>query len=312
MREVMPVPIHPDTRMGPVHLTVADLNRSRHFYGDVLGMQTVSRGSGAALLAAAQDDPPNVLVMLTELPGARPQPSRTIGLYHFAILMPTRAALARSLRRLIETRYRLHGASDHLVSEALYLDDPDGHGIELYADRPRDRWRTERGRIAMATEPLDLDNLLAEASPEAPGQPFALDPATRIGHIHLHVSSLELAEAFYHGALGFEVTQRDYPGALFLAAGGYHHHIGTNIWAGAGAPRPPAGSAGLREFTVVVPDDTELQAVLARLRAGGPEPARTPEGWRVPDPSSGVDLIITAARRTSARVAPVHPMAETF
>ncbi|MGQ0548150.1 MAG: VOC family protein [Armatimonadota bacterium] len=312
MRDVLPVPIHPATAMGPVHLAVGDLERSVRFYEDVLGLRTASRANASAALAAGPEAPGEVLVRLTEVPGARPQPRRTIGLYHFAILMPTRAALARSLRRLIETRYRLHGASDHLVSEALYLDDPDGNGIELYADRPRERWARTSGGVAMATDPLNLDDLLAEVRSEASNQPFALDPSTRIGHVHLHVSSLEQAEAFYHRVLGFEVTQRDYPGALFLAAGDYHHHIGANIWAGAGAPRPPAGSAGLREFTIVLPDETELQTVVARLRIGGAEPVRTQEGWRVPDPSSGVDLLLAAAIPAPSRQSPTSSVAETF
>ncbi len=273
-----------------MHLAVGDLARSLDFYGDVLGFRIAHREDGSAALTAGGNTP---LITLTEVPGARPEPPRTTGLYHLAVLVPTRAALARSLRHVIERRYRLQGASDHLVSEALYLADPEGNGIELYADRPRDQWPRRGDRIAMATDPLDLDDLLDESGggAEDRGQ-FALDPGTRIGHVHLRVADLAAAEAFYSGLLGFDVMQRDYPGALFVAAGGYHHHIGMNTWGSAGAPPPPPGSAGLRDFTVRLPGEAELYALVERIRdAGGVKPAQSPEGWRLADPSgNGVVL----------------------
>ncbi|MGH2376164.1 MAG: VOC family protein [Candidatus Methylomirabilaceae bacterium] len=289
--------IHPQTTVGPVHLTVADLERSLQFYGEILGLQVAGRHDGTVMLAATSDTPrASAIVALSALPDARPQPPRTTGLYHFAILMPNRTALARSLAHLIETQYRLQGASDHLVSEALYLADPEGNGIELYADRPRDRWPRRGEQIAMATDPLDLEDLLGELGGGAGDQhDFALDPGTRIGHMHLRVSDLAAAEAFYADLLGFDVMVRRYPGALFVSAGGYHHHIGLNIWGSAGALPPPPGSAGLRDYTIHLPDEAALQPVLDRLRTAGIEMTRTPEGWRLTDPSSN-GIVLTAAR----------------
>ncbi|HET8679168.1 MAG TPA: VOC family protein, partial [bacterium] len=282
----MTLSIHPQTTVGPVHLTVADLERSLRFYGEVLGLQVAGRHDGTVTLATTPDAPrAPAIVVLSALPGASPQPPRTTGLYHLAILMPSRTALARSLAHLIETRYRLQGASDHLVSEALYLADPEGNGIELYADRPRDQWPRRGDRIAMATDPLDLENLLAELGGAGDRREFALDPATRIGHMHLRVSDLATAEAFYVGLLGFDVTVRDYPGALFVSAGGYHHHIGMNTWGSAGAPPPAPDSAGLRDYTIRLPDQAALQPILERLRTAGVQMIQTPEGWRLADPS---------------------------
>ncbi|MDR7481656.1 MAG: VOC family protein [Armatimonadota bacterium] len=278
--------IHPATRLGPVLLAAADLERSLAFYGEVLGLQVRDRRDDLAVLTADGAAP---LVVLVALPGARPQPRRTTGLYHFAILLPTRRELARALARLVQARYPLHGASDHLVSEALYLADPDGHGIELYADRPRQQWPTTARGVAMATAPLDLDSLLADLDAPAAAAAGSLPPQTRIGHVHLRVADLGEAEAFYHGRLGFDVTQRDYPGALFLAAGGYHHHIGVNIWGSQGAPPPPRDALGLRAFTIVLPDAAALAAVLRRL---DPPPQEGPAGWFVRDPF-GIGILVT-------------------
>ncbi len=291
----MPPSIHRLTTVGPVHLAVADLEGSLRFYNEILGLHVAGRHNGTVALAATAQTPrESAIVVLSALPGARPQPRRTTGLYHLAILMPSRITLARSLAHLIETRYRLQGASDHLVSEALYLADPEGNGIELYADRRREQWPRRGDRITMATEPLDLDDLLGELSRDSSDQrEFALDPATRIGHVHLRVSDLAGAEAFYAGLLGFDVTVRDYPGALFVSAGGYHHHIGMNTWASAGAPSPPPGTAGLRDYTIYMPDEAALLPVLERLRTAGVEIAQIPDGWRVADPSSN-GILLTA------------------
>lgn len=169
-------------------------------------------------------------------------------MYHFAILVPSRASLGRSLRRLSEKRWPLTGASDHLVSEALYLDDPDGLGIEIYRDRPRDEWPVSNGQLLMATDPLDLQGVFDE--PGAEMQWSGLEAGTVIGHVHLHVPHLDTAERFYCGRIGFEPTVRGYPGALFVAAGGYHHHLGLNTWTGIGAPPPPDDAVGLRSFTI--------------------------------------------------------------
>ncbi len=258
--------IHPDTSIGYTHLTVADLSRSLDFYTNTLGFRLLSQEWDTAALGVDGETP---LLYLTELPGAQPQPEGTTGLYHFAILVPSRADLGRSLRRLLEKEYPLVGASDHLVSEALYLDDPDGNGIEIYRDRPRIEWPMQGSEVRMANAPLDGDGILAEA--ERDGRPWqGMAPGTRIGHIHLHVGDLQAAEEFYTGVLGFDVMQRwTAGGALFVSAGGYHHHIGLNIWAGVVAPPPPPNTAGLRLYTIQLPDDAARAEVAARLKAAG-------------------------------------------
>src|SRR5262245_3426208 len=213
--------IDANTSVGQAALTVADLQRSERFYCDVLGMRVLSRGDGTLTLTADDATP---LLELTELPGARPKPARATGLYHFAVLVPSRLDLARSLRRLAEMHYPLTGASDHLVSEALYLDDPDGNGIEIYRDRPRAEWPHLDGQLQMAVDPLDIDGILGEL--EHDDRPWnGLDAGTRMGHMHLHVANLRQAEEFYSGVLGFDVMVRYGTSALFVSAGGYHHHL---------------------------------------------------------------------------------------
>ena len=279
--------IHADTTVGPVTLAVADLRRSEQFYGEVLGLRVHARGEGRLALGAGGARP---IVHLIEQPGARPKPARATGLYHFAILVPSRLALARSLRRLAEQRYPLTGASDHLVSEALYLDDPDGNGIEIYRDRPRDQWPHTGREVRMAVDPLDIDGVLGELEHDT--QPWdGIDLGTTLGHMHLHVADLHAAEAFYCGVLGFEVMQRFGASALFVAAGGYHHHIGLNIWAGAGAPPAPPEAAGLRHFVVQLPGQVALDKVLARVGAAGLASEQTDAGWMVRDPSSNNVLL---------------------
>ena len=251
------------TDIAYAHLRVADLERALAFYRDLLGLRVVNADSSSAALSAT-GAPPS-LIVLEAHPGARPRPPRTTGLYHVAIRLPDRSALARALRRLAEGDWPLHGAADHGVSEALYLSDPDGNGLELYTDRPREEWAWEDGQVAMVSEPLDLRALLSVAS----GQSDAIDPRADIGHMHLQVSDLARAEAFYCGLLGFEVMQRTYPGALFVAAGGYHHHLGLNVWAGRGAPPPPPDAAGLVAFGVRLPDVAAWRTLLARLEGAG-------------------------------------------
>ncbi len=252
--------IHPHARPGPVHLTVAHLEEMLRFYQQVIGLRVKERSAEHAVLTADDASP---LLLLTEQPDARPRPRRSTGLYHFAILVPDRAALARSLYRLAETGYPLGGASDHLVSEALYLSDPEGNGIEIYRDRPRTEWAWQGGQLRMDTLPLNVQQLLAEAD----GAWQGLEAGTVIGHIHLHVADLAQAEQFYRLGVGLELMVRYGDSATFLAAGGYHHHLGMNVWAGVGAPPPPPDSVGLRYFTLLLPDEAEVEQLGARLQA---------------------------------------------
>jgi catechol 2,3-dioxygenase len=252
-----------DLRLGRVVLQVEELQRSLPYYGRTLGLRVVDRAGGVAALAAAGDD--RVLVELRARPGAAPVPRRgRIGLYHFAILLPDRAALGRFAAHLAEAGVHA-GASDHLVSEALYLQDPDGLGIEVYADRPRSEWRQVERQLVMATEPLNLADLTDAAGGERwDGMPAG----TRVGHVHLHVGDIHRAAAFYHEGMGFDKMVWSYPGALFLAAGGYHHHLGVNTWA-AGSPAATAEDARLVEWEVVLPSGREVVAAARSLEEHG-------------------------------------------
>ena len=252
--------IDPQTTIGAVHLTIPDLDRSIAFYTDRLGFEVHRRDGDAAALGAGGSD----LMVLVQAPAA-PHVRGTTGLYHFAILVPSRADLARSLRLLAETDTHLQGVADHGVSEALYLADPDGNGIEIYRDRPRAEWPIHDGQLEMTTDPLDLDDLLTHA-PRGAGH-HALAGATVVGHVHLHVRNLEDAESFYVGVLGFDLMQRFRSSALFVSAGGYHHHIGLNTWAGIGAPPPPPGAIGLRHFVVRFPTVKAREEIVARVSA---------------------------------------------
>jgi catechol 2,3-dioxygenase len=283
------ISIHPDTMMGTVALTVADVARSRDFYERAVGLRASDRGDGATVLSADGGRP---LVALHGDSSAGALNRRATGLYHLAILLPTRLDLAFALARLAEARWPLDGASDHLVSEALYLSDPDGNGIEIYRDRPRDQWRRRDGALEMATLPLDLNDLLSELS-QATELQARVPPGTTIGHVHLQVSDIEEAEAFYHGLLGFDVMVRSYPGALFVSAGGYHHHLGLNTWHSRGSAPPAVGSVGLRDFQVELPGRDELEAVVARLRAAGLAATELGGDALLRDPS-GNGLVLTA------------------
>jgi catechol 2,3-dioxygenase len=234
-------------RISQVHLRTANLDRALTFYTEVLGLTVAREGSSRAVLSSATHGP--TLIVLTEEPDAPPRPPRTTGLYHFALRYPSRQALAQAYRQIVRSGYPVVGASDHDVSEAIYLTDPEGNGVELYADRPRALWAWRDGQVAMTTRALDLDALLGSIRNESTTAEPA--PQIDIGHIHLHVADLAAAERFYGEYLGFAVTQRSYPGALFFAAGGYHHHVGVNTWAGQIAP--PAGSVGLISYRFEVP-----------------------------------------------------------
>jgi catechol 2,3-dioxygenase len=254
------------THIGSVHLTVADLEAQRSFYERALGLRELERDG--ATVGLGPDGGP-VILELTGDPDAPRRRHGTTGLFHFAVLVPGRADLAWALRRVIESGWRFTGASDHLVSEALYLNDPEGNGIEIYRDRPREEWaRTDEGVIQMATLPLDLDGVVGEIEAAQP-VPALMPAGTHIGHVHLQVADLRDAEAFYADTLGFEVTVRTYPGALFVSAGGYHHHIGLNTWESAGASPAPEGSTGLRSFELVLPTTDDANLVADRAREGG-------------------------------------------
>lgn len=262
-----------ETRILSVTLRVADLDRALGFYADALGLTAQIGADGAALSADAGP----AIVRLVEDRTAVPRPARATGLYHHAIRFPSRAALATVLRRLIERRTRFQGFSDHGVSEAIYLADADGLGVELYRDRPRHEWPVDgAGGIDMVTVALDLDDLLTESAPSWPG----IAAETDIGHIHLHVSDLRRAEAFYSDLLGFSVMQRSYPGALFVAAGGYHHHIGLNTWAG--TARPPANAVGLMATRIGLPA-AGLATLAARVQASGRPWTAIADGFSVSD-----------------------------
>jgi catechol 2,3-dioxygenase len=279
--------ISPDTHVGTVSLTVSDPSRVAAFYEQVVGLRPVAEDDGRILLHAA-DGPP--LIELRGDSAAPPRDPRAPGLFHLALLMPDREDLARALARLGANRWPLDGASDHLVSEALYLSDPEGNGIEIYRDRPRDQWPEQDGSLAMATLPLDLENLLAEID-DASQVDREAPAGTTMGHVHLQVSDLRQAEEFYVGLLGFEVTVRRYPGALFVSAGGYHHHLGLNTWHSAGSPPAPPGSAGLRSFEVVLPSADELAKVLSRVRESDLEAHRQDAATLVQDPFGNAVLL---------------------
>jgi catechol 2,3-dioxygenase len=278
--------IHPDTTLGYVELTVTDLERSVTFYTRQLGMKLHRRDEGRADLGAGQADQ----VRLVENPQARRAP-RTTGLYHFAILTPSRLELARALWRIAETQAPVQGFADHGVSEAIYLADPDGNGIEIYRDRPRTEWPYRNGELQMDTDPLDTDNLLAELS--EPEEVWSgLHPDTVMGHMHLHVSNLREAENFYRTVIGFELIQYYGGSAAFLSAGGYHHHVGLNTWAGVGAPPPPADAVGLRWYVIHLPNEAALAEVAARVRRAGLPFEAEGAGFRLRDPS-GNGLVLS-------------------
>jgi catechol 2,3-dioxygenase len=270
--------------MGAVELTVTDLDRSVHFYETAIGLRLHGREGDRAALGAGGED----LLVLVEDRDAR-RAGRHSGLYHFALLMPSRLELARAAARLAITRTRISGASDHGISEAIYLPDPDDNGIELAADRGREHWGDLRDPTTMGgPEPLDLAGLMSLVEDEEPHA--HVDPATTVGHVHLHVGDLDRGLAFYRDVIGFEVmTLLD--SAAFVAAGGYHHHLGFNLWRGRGAPPAPAGVVGLRHWTVVLPAGAAA-ALRERVIAAGAPYEDTPEGLLVRDPW-GIELLVS-------------------
>lgn len=286
-----------DTRIGAVALQVAELERSLAYYRSVIGFRLIARagtaGAGIAQLGAQGDD--HVLLELHERPGVRPVPRRgRLGLYHFAVLLPTRAGLGRFLRHA--TSLGVHvGASDHLMSEATYLVDPDGITIEVYADRPRSAWRYEQGEVVAATLPLDTQAVMAVAGDE-PWQ--GLPAGTSIGHVHFYVGDIPRADAFYHAALGFDRTIWTMPGVLFVAAGGYHHHVGLNTWA-AGSP-VATDDARLLRWDLVLPDQATADAAAESLRGAGHAVTAADTAYLASDPW-GITVRLSASDVARAR-----------
>jgi catechol 2,3-dioxygenase len=276
------------TTVGAVHLTVADLERSLGYYRESIGLDVLENGNGRARLGSGGQE----LLVLVEEPGAQPSFGHT-GLFHFALLVPERRDLAAWLAHAARDRVPLTGMSDHFVSEALYLRDPDAHGIEIYWDRPREVWE---GRVfeRMTTLPLDVNDLLGEL-PDPEAEPFdGLPPGTVMGHVHLRVASIDDTVSFYCDVLGFELMARLGQQAAFLAAGGYHHHLGGNTWESAGASAPPPGTAALRHATIVLPEAAERDRVLRRLADAGHVLTDEDGSPLVHDPS-GIVLALSVA-----------------
>jgi catechol 2,3-dioxygenase len=285
------------TTCGVVGLTVADLDRSLRFYTGALGLAELARSGGDVVLGAA-DTP---LLALTERKGAMPwMVDAMTGLYHFAILAPSRAALGGWLKHYFGQPYPPPGQGDHRVSEALYLRDPDGHGIEMYADRPRESWEWQDGRVRMGGGPVDVRGMIAEH--EQSGQPWkGMSEGTTIGHVHLQAGSIAEAEQFYHRTLGLDVVAGGGTGkALFVSAGGYHHHIGLNTWHSENAPPAPEDVAGLRFFSLALPDTKSRGEVVARVDAAGLEHTDAAGAVVVRDPW-GHKVALTAGRLVDAR-----------
>lgn len=284
--QTRPVSLHPDTHMGYVHLMVRDFGKSLPFYQNVLGMQVHKNDKGTAHLGAGGDD----LLLLTENPEAK-YPGRSSGLYHFAILVPSRFELARSLRRLAEAEVQL-GFGDHIVSEAIYLNDPDGNGIEVYRDRPRTEWYDANGNFQMGTLPVDVKGVLRELQNET-DEWKGLHRDTVLGHMHLKSSNVNRDEPFYRDLIGLDEMANLGGTAAFLSAGGYHHHLGMNSWESANAPTPPRNSIGLQYFTIQLPTSDELTRVANRVRQAEFDLEETDAGLLVRDPSQNAAVLTT-------------------
>jgi len=271
--------IHPATDVGTVTLKVADLARSITFYTQLIGFEALQRGDHNAVLGAGT----RPILLLKEVPGASRLARNVTGLYHAAILFPDRHSLAVKIAQIKNINYPF-GYSDHLVSEAFYLDDPDANGLELYRDRPRSEWTWIDGQVQMALDPIDFDSFFAEIKDgdEAMNTPLA-PVGTKLGHMHLRVGNIPDAERFYHEVLGFDIVAL-MPEALFVSAGGYHHHIGMNTWESKNGKLPIEPSAGLREFSLVLPDQAELDRLTNQIEVAGVAVERNGESAIVLDP----------------------------
>ncbi|MBB3998446.1 VOC family protein [Aureimonas pseudogalii] len=283
-----PSPASADAQLhvGAVQLVVRDLERVAAFYQSVIGLSDLGREGASLRLGVGA----NVLLELQHDPAATPADPRSAGLFHTAFLLPTRRDLARWVRHVAQGRVALQGASDHGVSEAFYLADPEGNGIEVYADRPTGAWPRRNGAIEMGTERLDVDDLLAAGDE----QPYAgASDETVVGHIHLQVGSVDTAEAFYRSVLGFETMVR-LPAASFLATGGYHHHVAANVWNSRGAGPKPAGTTGLRAFELLARDEEAWRATESWILSSGHTAVRSNETLLVTDPY-GIGIAVRRA-----------------
>jgi catechol 2,3-dioxygenase len=287
-------PMLPATlRLGAIHLTVSDLDRSVAFYEGAIGLRLHRREDRVAAMGVGEED----LIVLYEDPGAQ-RAGQHAGLYHYALLFPSREELARAALRLAGTRTPIQGASDHGTHEAIYLPDPDGNGIELAADRPREAWPDlANPGWDGGPRPLDMDALLATVAGEQPRREAA--PGLAIGHVHLHVGDVERGLAFYRDVIGFDVVMYFPPQAAFVSAGGYHHHLAFNIWRGEGVPPVPEGRVGLRHWTVVLEDREEVAAVSERIREAGITPEEREGGFLVRDPW-GIAVLFVAPESLTA------------
>ncbi len=293
MQEIQHTVLDPATHVGLVTIAVSSLEHSLRYYQNGLGFAIKEQREGLVLLGAATGLP---ILALVEQPNAQPQPARTTGLYHFAILLPSRKDLGRFLSHIIESRTPLGGYADHLVSEALYLSDPDGNGIEVYHDRPRSTWTWHNGHVDMVSDPIDLEALVAEGRQDNSAW-NGLPAHTTLGHIHLRAGNIPQGVQFYHDVLGFDIVQQ-MPSALFVSAGGYHHHIGMNIWESRNGPQPPHNAVGLRFFTIQLPDAAALTNVVARLQAASMPVEQLEVGIILHDPW-GNKLLLTTHDITS-------------
>jgi catechol 2,3-dioxygenase len=265
------------TEIGTVTMRVSDAERALSWYGDMMGMELVDRTPERLSLGAGGKP----FLFLDVRPDATPRIDETTGLHHVAILVPDRASLGGVLARIAAADVKL-GASDHLVSEALYIWDPDNNGLEIYRDRPRSEWRWEDGRVKMATDPMDRRSV-AEEGLDAGKHREPMPAGTKIGHVHLQVGDLDQAKRFYTDVVGF-VQTAGRGGALFVSAGGYHHHLGMNIWHSLNAPPPAQGAAGLVEYEILVPDRATLASAKSRLEAAGVKPSGDADSFRFLDP----------------------------
>jgi len=289
--EAKPPELPATLRLGAVDLTVTDLDRSVAYYEAAIGLKVHRRDAGEAAMGVGGED----LLVLHEEPGAR-RAGRHAGLYHYALLFPSREELARVALRLAATGTPIQGASDHGTHEAIYLPDPDGNGIELAADRPRELWPRPL-EYAGGPHPLDLDGLLSSVAGEEP--PAEAAPGLTVGHVHLHVGDLERGLLFYRDVLGFELMTLMPGAAAFVSAGGYHHHLGFNVWRGVGVPPDPEDTVGLRHWTVVLEKREEVEAVAARVRAAGIAAEKREEGFLVRDPWNIAVLFVASGARAS-------------